>query len=67
MSDAANPLPAQRYAALTLGGVVHDLVGLAARLPVSPDRVEASAAMLDQLSAELGEAAAMLRTVGGPR
>jgi hypothetical protein len=67
MSDAVNPLPTQRDAVLTLGGVLHDLVGLAARLAVTPERAEASAAMLDQLSAELGEAAAMLRTMGGPQ
>jgi hypothetical protein len=51
-------------AAETIGGVLTDLVEVAERFPVRPDQAEATARILDRLSEELAEAAAMLRTAG---
>jgi hypothetical protein len=45
----------------TVGGVLTDLVGLAERLPVPPGQAEETARILDRLSQEISEAAAMLR------
>ena len=46
----------------TIGGVLTDLIEVAERFPVVPAaEVEATARILDRLSEELGEAAAMLR------
>ena len=45
----------------TVGGVITDLVEVAERLPVKPDQAEKIARVLDRLSAEIAEAAAMVR------
>jgi hypothetical protein len=45
----------------TVGGVLTDLVNVAERLPVSPGQAEALARILDRLSQEISEAAAMVR------
>jgi hypothetical protein len=47
----------------TIGGVLTDLVEVAERMPVRPDQAEGTARILERLSEELAEAAAMLRTV----
>ena len=46
----------------TIGGVLIDLVEIAERMPVRPDQAAATARILDRLSEEIAEAAAMLRT-----
>lgn len=46
-------------AAGTVRGVLDDLSGL----PVTPSRAEQTAVILDRLATELGEAAALLRTL----
>ena len=57
--------PAHEVAAVqTVGGVLTDLVEVAERLPVPPDQAEPVARILDRLSQEITQAAAMLR--GGP-
>jgi hypothetical protein len=48
-------------AVATVGGVLTDLVNIAERLPVAPGQAEALARILDRLSTEISEAAAMLR------
>jgi hypothetical protein len=48
----------------TVGGVVTDLVEVAEMLPVRPDQAERVALILDRLSEEIAEAAAMLRVAG---
>jgi len=48
-------------AVATVGGVLIDLMNIAERLPSAPGQAEALARILDRLSAEIGEAAAMLR------
>jgi hypothetical protein len=45
----------------TIGGVLTDLVEAAERMPVLPGQAEATARILERLSEELAEAAAMLR------
>jgi hypothetical protein len=45
----------------TVGAVLTDLVEVAERLPVPPGQAEATARILDRLSEEITEAAAMLR------
>lgn len=45
----------------TVGGVITDLVEVAERLPVKPDQAEKIARILDRLSQEIAEAAAMVR------
>jgi hypothetical protein len=45
----------------TVGGVLTDLVEVAERLPVPPGQADATARILDRLSEEIAEAAAMLR------
>ena len=45
----------------TIGGVMTDLVEITEQLPVRPGHADAAASILDRLSEELGEAAAMLR------
>jgi sulfopyruvate decarboxylase TPP-binding subunit len=45
----------------TIGQAVTDLVEVAERLPVRPDQTEEVARILDRLSEEISEAAAMLR------
>ncbi len=58
------PAPDVDVAAVqTVGAVLTDLVDLAERLPVPPDQAEATARILDRLSEEIQEAAAMLRGV----
>jgi hypothetical protein len=52
---------AQVAAIQTLSGVLTDLVELAGRLPAPASQVEATARILDRLSEELAEAAALLR------
>ena len=47
----------------TLGGVLTDLVEIAEELPVPPGQIERIARILDRLSEEIAEAAAMLRQV----
>jgi hypothetical protein len=47
----------------TIGQAVIDLVEVAERLPVRPDQAEEVARILDRLSEEIAEAAAMLRSV----
>jgi hypothetical protein len=59
--------PAPEVAAVqTVGGVLTDLVEVAERLPVPPEQAEATARILDRLSEEITEAAAMLRGVTAP-
>jgi len=48
-------------AVATVGGVLIDLVNVAERLPGTPGQAEALARILDRLSVEISEAAAMLR------
>jgi transcriptional regulator with XRE-family HTH domain len=48
----------------TLNGVLADLAAITYQVPVPADRIEAVARMLDQLSAELADAALMLRSAG---
>jgi hypothetical protein len=48
-------------AVATVGGVLTDLVNVAERLPGAGGQAEALARILDRLSAEISEAAAMLR------
>ncbi len=48
-------------AVATVGGVLSDLVGIAERLPVRADQAEPMAKILDRLSAEISEAAALIR------
>jgi hypothetical protein len=45
----------------TIGGVMTDLVDVVERMPVRPDQAEEVARILDRLSEEISEAAAMLR------
>jgi hypothetical protein len=47
----------------TLGGVLTDLVEIAGRMPVPVGQIEHVARILDRLSEEIAEAAAMLRQV----
>lgn len=47
----------------TIGGVITDLVDVAERLPVQPAQAQATARILDRLSEEISEVAAMLRGV----
>jgi hypothetical protein len=58
MNDHASPEVA---AVETVGGVLTDLVEVAERLPVPPGQAGATARILDRLSEEIAEAAAMLR------
>jgi hypothetical protein len=59
--------PAPEVAAVqTVGGVLADLVEVAERLPVPPEQAEATARILDRLSEEIIEAAAMLRGLTTP-
>jgi hypothetical protein len=56
------PAPDVDVAAVqTVGGVLTDLVEIAERLPVPPGQAEETARILDRLSEEITEAAAMLR------
>jgi hypothetical protein len=48
-------------AVATVGGVLTDLMNVAERLPSAPGQAEALARILYRLSAEISEAAAMLR------
>jgi hypothetical protein len=64
MNDHVSPEVA---AVDTVGGVLTDLVELAERLPVPPERAEATARILDRLSEEIREAAGMLRAAIRPR
>jgi hypothetical protein len=50
----------------TVGGVITDLVEVAERLPVKPDQAEKIARILDRLSQEIAEAAAMVREPASP-
>jgi hypothetical protein len=50
-------------AVTTLGGVLTDLVEIAGRMPVPAGQIEHVARILDRLSEEIAEAAAMLRQV----
>lgn len=51
----------------TVGGVLTDLAEVAERLPVRPEQVEQVARIMDRLSEELREAAAMLRSLAVPQ
>ncbi len=48
-------------AVATVGGVLTDLVGIAERLPVRAGQAEPMAKILDRLSREISEAAALIR------
>jgi hypothetical protein len=50
----------------TIGGVLTDLSELAGELPISAARIEHVARLLERLSEELTEAAAMLRGQPAP-
>jgi hypothetical protein len=58
LSDLASPEVA---AVQTVGAVLSDLVEVAERLPVPPAQTETVAHILDRLSKEISEAAALLR------
>jgi hypothetical protein len=60
------PRTAEVEAIETVGGVLMDLTEVAERLPVRPDQAENVARILDRLSEEICEAAAMLRAAGTP-
>jgi hypothetical protein len=65
----ANPTdqPASPAAAVaTIGGVLTDLAEVAAQLPVPAPEIEHVARILDRLSEEIAEAAAMLRSAATP-
>ena len=47
----------------TLGGVLTDLVEIAGQMPVPAGQIDHVARILDRLSEEIAEAAAMLRQV----
>jgi len=61
MSDHAARPSAEVEAVATVGSVLTDLVEVAERLPVPADQAEPVARILDRLSEEITEAAAMLR------
>jgi hypothetical protein len=63
MNDHASPEVA---AAVTIGSVLTDLVDVAERIPVQPDRAEATARIVDRLAEELTEASAMIRRTAAP-